>query len=148
MTTQEAKEILDDFNKMRRWLIDKTPYSEQIREAINVAIEALKEADNDFFAKAPIKRTLKCKAKIIKTNSMATKFMTLGDSKKGGKKTVFKTFLNSSFTAIKAESQPEDYTNVLFLGHDDGYGDVFKAWSDDQDNFILFFGEKGDEFND
>ena len=131
MTTEEALKVLKWYNEWSRGAEMEMPDPKQAGEAVDVAIETLKKINNNS-----------------NNDIMTTKFMTLGDSKKTGKKTVFKTLLNSSFTAIKADSQPKDYTNVLFLGHDDGYGDVFKAWRDDQDNFILYFGEKGDEFND
>ena len=124
MTTQEAVEVLEQYNKWRRGAEIEMPDPKRIGEAINVAINTLKEANN------------------------MTKFMTLGYSKKTVKKTVFKTLLDDSFKIVNASVQPENYSNVLFLGHDESYGDLFKAWNDDKNNFAIYFGEKGDEFND
>ena len=43
---------------------------------------------------------------------------------------------------------PSDFDNVLWIGHNHWYGDVFKVWSDvDPIKFNIFFGTKGDEFN-
>ena len=124
MTTQEAVEVLEQYNKWRRGAEIEMPDPKRIGEAINVAINTLKEANN------------------------MTKFMTLGYSKKTVKKTVFKTLLDDSFKIVNASVQPENYSNVLFLGHDESYGDLFKAWDDDKNGFDIYFGEKGDEFND
>lgn len=124
MTTQEAVEVLEQYNKWRRGAEIEMPDPKRIGEAINVAINTLKEANN------------------------MTKFMTLGYSKKTVKKTVFKTLLDDSFKIVNASVQPENYSNVLFLGHDESYGDLFKAWDDDKNDFAIYFGEKGDEFND
>lgn len=124
MTTQEAVEVLEQYNKWRRGAEIEMPDPKRIGEAINVAINTLKEANN------------------------MTKFMTLGYSKKTVKKTVFKTLLDDSFKIVNASVQPENYSNVLFLGHDESYGDLFKAWDDDKNYFAIYFGEKGDEFND
>lgn len=124
MTTQEAVEVLEQYNKWRRGAEIEMPDPKRIGEAINVAINTLKEANN------------------------MTKFMTLGYSKKTVKKTVFKTLLDDSFKIVDASKQPENYSNVLFLGHDESYGDLFKAWDDDKNDFAIYFGEKGDEFND
>lgn len=62
------------------------------------------------------------------------------------KKTVFTKEVNSDSIAIPTY-QPENYTNVEFIGRDDFYGNVFKAWDSDPCRFRLYFGEKGDEFN-
>ena len=65
------------------------------------------------------------------------------------KKTIFKRMVSvSGQPGVSFTSQPENYNNVMFIGHDPGYGDVFKAWDDHSSYFILYFGEKGNEFND
>lgn len=78
---------------------------------------------------------------------MKTKFMSLDEPKKEVKKTVFNHYLNEDLIPIEAENLPEHYGNVLYIGNAHGYGDVFKAWDDgEEDMFTIFFGEKGDEF--
>lgn len=42
----------------------------------------------------------------------------------------------------------EDFTEVLYLGHDSEYGDVFQAWGRTPNEFIILFGDKGDYFQD
>lgn len=61
------------------------------------------------------------------------------------KKTKFNSYLAVN-SIITCNQQPEGYDNVLFIGHDDVYGDVFKAWNNEESMFTLYFGEKGDEF--
>ena len=79
---------------------------------------------------------------------MATKFMKLNeDNNPVINKTVFSRQLWGG-RLEDADHQPEHYDNVLFLGTDGDYGDVFKAWDDEDVSFWLYFGEKGDEFND
>ena len=81
---------------------------------------------------------------------MATKFITLnGDLKTINKKTVFTKGINGDFSITNEIClQPKDWDNVLYLGHDKDYGDVFKAWDDgNEEDFVLFFGKKGDEFD-
>ena len=79
-----------------------------------------------------------------------TKYLTLDKKEKPeGKKTVFQKVLSVSQTIEDTHMTPDAYGNVLYLGNDAYYGDVFKVWDKDTDaEFILFFGEKGDEFND
>ena len=77
---------------------------------------------------------------------MATKFTSL-EEKKVVKKTEFKKVLMDS-GICDAEHTPNDWDNVKHLFFDKFFGDVFKCWDDDdEDGFTLFFGEKGDEFN-
>lgn len=69
--------------------------------------------------------------------------------KKVLRKTEFKEVVNVKGDPCKnIITDPEEWDNVLFLGNDPGYGDVFKAWDNGGNHFILYFGEKGDEFND
>ena len=80
---------------------------------------------------------------------MATKFMTLNEGKTKVEKTTSfdKQIWNGGVES--AEYTPDKFDNVLFLGNDFDYGDVFKAWDNESPNsFWIFFGEKGDEFND
>ena len=66
------------------------------------------------------------------------------------KKTVFKKALTFDFTVVDAFAVVTDYEKVEFIGHDESYGDVFKAYHDENDdnNFALFFGVKGSEFDE
>lgn len=79
-----------------------------------------------------------------------TKFMTLPQmegEKKETKKTVFKTLLAHDLTIGGTILTPFHWENVLFIGEDKKYGDVFKAWDSNAPNdYVIFFGEKGDEF--
>ena len=77
-----------------------------------------------------------------------TKFKTLQQSKPKNK-TTFDTFLvNKRRITTQAVANPTEYDNVLYIGYSQSYGDVFKAWNDnDEDNFIIYFGKKGDEFD-
>jgi len=77
-----------------------------------------------------------------------TKFINLINSTKPkNKKTVF-TKLVGRVDVIEANSSPEEFDYVAFIGSDVSYGDVFKAWQNGkEDNFYLYFGIKGDEFN-
>ena len=79
-----------------------------------------------------------------------TKFMTLNSVNKEVKnKTVFKQILTEDLNVVNIVTVPSDWDNVLYLGYDGHYGDVFKAWNDgDSCQFTLFFGTKGDEFED
>ena len=46
------------------------------------------------------------------------------------------------------EARPSDYDNVLHIGKDEEYGDVFKCWNDKwETTFVLLFGVKGNEFD-
>lgn len=77
-----------------------------------------------------------------------TKFTTLGSKPKIIKKeTIFNGYLEENKQYRDTKLTPNDFDNVLYLGHDRSYGDVFKCWDDDSDNFILYFGVKGDEFD-
>lgn len=65
------------------------------------------------------------------------------------KETRFKYFLGNLEDAPQIAYQtPKNYDNVIFIGHDSLYGDVFKCYYNDPNHFVLCFGEKGDEFDD
>ena len=70
--------------------------------------------------------------------------------KKLPKKTVFEKILYFDFTVGDAIENVAEYEKVEFIGHDESYGDVFKAYhdADDDNNFTLFFGVKGSEFDE
>ena len=69
-------------------------------------------------------------------------------NKTKGKKTIFRKIVGPD-GVVGTKSTPEDYDNVTFLWRDDDYGDVFVAWEDDDESDrVIFFGEKGDEFDD
>ena len=78
-----------------------------------------------------------------------TKFID-NTKKNNSKKTVFEKALSFDFTVDVACVDLEDYEKVEFIGHDESYGDVFKAYHDanDDNNFTLFFGVKGSEFDE
>ncbi len=81
---------------------------------------------------------------------MATKFIKMppiGDVEKESKITVFSQSLSDNFTVAPAVNQPYEYENVMFIRHDEDYGDVFIAWDDNPNDFMIFFGTAGDEFN-
>lgn len=77
-----------------------------------------------------------------------TKFINLTKKEvKTTEKTVFKKYLTESFSVGEASAGPESWENVAFIGNDALYGDVFKCWNKNENDFILYFGTKGDEFN-
>lgn len=78
-----------------------------------------------------------------------TKFSTLDRKKKEVKKTTFRYYINENLEIGASRTTPESWDNVLHIGYDRVYGDVFKVWSDhhEEDTFIIMFGEKGDEFD-
>ena len=78
-----------------------------------------------------------------------TKFID-NTKKNTSKKTVFEKALSFDFTVDVTCADVYDYEKVEFIGHDESYGDVFKAYHDENDdnNFTLFFGVKGSEFDE
>ena len=72
--------------------------------------------------------------------------MTLNSEKQEPKKTVFEKQITASFEIINKKEYPDKYKNVLHLGKDKYYGDVFKVWNDDKNDFLICFGTAGDEF--
>ena len=78
-----------------------------------------------------------------------TKFID-NTKKNNSKKTVFEKALSFDFIVDDAIADVADYEKVEFIGHDESYGDVFKAYRDanDDNNFTLFFGVKGSEFDE
>ena len=62
-------------------------------------------------------------------------------------KTVFTHIVENDLSISKSTCPPSSYDNVMHIGSDSAYGDVFKAWDDDsKGDFSLYFGTKGDEF--
>ena len=84
----------------------------------------------------------------FKNKKVMTKFID-NTKKANSKKTVFEKALSFDFIVDDACGSIYDYEKVEFIGHDESYGDVFKAYRDenDENNFTLFFGVKGDEFD-
>lgn len=78
---------------------------------------------------------------------MNTKFMSLDNNKKVVKETVFTSFINSYLKNQEAGNEPSAFKNVLHIGFDEVYKDVFKVWNDSENDFTIYFGTKGDEFN-
>ena len=64
------------------------------------------------------------------------------------KETKFLKMLEFDFSVASAvHNDPKGYDLIEFIGHDIGYGDVFKAYGSNANEFTLFFGVKGDEFD-
>ena len=85
----------------------------------------------------------------FKKQIVMTKFID-NTKKNNSKKTVFEKVLTFDFAIENAECGSDVYEKVEFIGHDESYGDVFKAYHDanDDNNFTLFFGVKGSEFDE
>lgn len=62
------------------------------------------------------------------------------------KKTVFKNVINTELEIVDTMLTPGNFDNVLHIGKDMYYGDVFKCWHSKSDVFYIFFGTAGDEF--
>ena len=80
---------------------------------------------------------------------METKFtkFTKSERFKGFKKTKFDRILITKYQILEDVTSPRNWHNVEHIGYDEKYGDVFKCWDDGEIGFTLYFGEKGDEFN-
>ena len=64
------------------------------------------------------------------------------------KETKFLKMLEFDFSVASADHNDLiEYYIIEFIGHDIDYGDVFKAYDSDPNEFTLFFGVKGDEFD-
>ena len=74
-----------------------------------------------------------------------TKFVSVEDTQKVKKETVFTHCYTSAAGWQTALSNPEKYSKVLYLGNDDDEGDMFAAYEDGY--IVIFKGLKGDEFN-
>ena len=62
------------------------------------------------------------------------------------KKTKFTKVVINSYDVEETNTSPSEYENVVHIGRDRVYGDVFIAYDDNPNNFTIFFGEAGDEF--
>jgi len=67
--------------------------------------------------------------------------------KKEAKKTVFYKIVRTDSIESRVTS-PYVCKNVMLIGRDLQYGDVFKCLGNNSDDFTLYFGEAGDEFGD
>ena len=78
-----------------------------------------------------------------------TKFkkLNLREINKGPKETKFLKCVTTNTVDDNEETFPEMYETVIYVGEDISYGDVFIAY-DSPNNFVIFFGEAGDEFKD
>ena len=56
-------------------------------------------------------------------------------------------YFNPNGNPDVAFNKPSNYKFVEYIGHDDSYGDVFKAY-DDSKYFLIYIGIKGTEFDD
>ena len=72
--------------------------------------------------------------------------MTLNGQKSKKKQTVFTHGVGDDLKIGEASFEPTDFLNVLHIGLDVTYGDVFKAWDSNENKFVIFFGTAGDEF--
>ena len=77
---------------------------------------------------------------------MKTNFTTLEPKSEIVKKTVFTHFITDKKTVCDSIRTVNGFENVLHIGCDKQYGDVFKCWND-VNEFTIYFGTKGDEFN-
>ena len=77
---------------------------------------------------------------------MKTNFMSLDGETKVVNETVFASYVGNNLEKVKTTLKPINYRNVLHIGYDKFYGDVFKCWDDDINYFTIFFGTAGDEF--
>ena len=68
--------------------------------------------------------------------------------KKSKKKTTFSKLITEDFKVIEANVAANEYDNIVHLGVDKVYGDVFIAYDSNPHDFTIFFGEAGDEFKD
>ncbi len=74
-----------------------------------------------------------------------TKYTTLSGSCRQ-RKTIFKKRVCLDSIDNVISSTPDNYDNIVYLGNDVVYGDVFKAFDNGSNNFTIFFGDKGFEF--
>ena len=72
--------------------------------------------------------------------------MTLNSQKSEKKETVFTHYVNGRLEIVEGGVEVKNFKNVLHIGCDDAYGDVFKAWDEKENQFTIAFGTKGDEF--
>ena len=73
--------------------------------------------------------------------------MVMGEQPKDIQQTVFTHMVNCYKEVEELNDKQQYWDNVLFIGHDVDYGDVFKVWDDGgENNFTICFGVKGDEF--
>ena len=75
-----------------------------------------------------------------------TTFVNKSNSKVANK-TIFTHVVDTDREVVETGMKPEAYKVVELIGIDGSYGAVFKAYDNDGDDFILFFGTVGDEFN-
>lgn len=76
-----------------------------------------------------------------------TNYLTIDEPKKISRKTVFTHRVGKS-EIVKLEYDSDiEFDNMMWLGFDHVYGDVFKVWKNDSSDFTIYFGTKGDEFN-
>lgn len=57
--------------------------------------------------------------------------------------------IDDDLKIVETDLKPISYDNILFIGNNPFYGDVFKAYDygiNDECGFTIFFGTKGDEF--
>ena len=79
---------------------------------------------------------------------MKTKFTTLEQKSEIVAETVFTHLIDRNINiSEKPIFQPRSFENVLHLGCDINYKDVFKCWDSNPNKFTIYFGTKGDEFN-
>ena len=77
-----------------------------------------------------------------------TKYLSLKESTKKKKETTFTHAVDCRLEIFETAATPDKFENALHLGKDRFYGDVFKCWNKGYENdFTIFFGEKGDEFD-
>jgi hypothetical protein len=74
-----------------------------------------------------------------------TKFVSVDDTQKEKKETIFTHFLDGEEGWVTANSTPHTFNKVLYLGKDQHHGDMFCGYDDFY--LLIYKGTKGDEFN-
>ena len=62
-----------------------------------------------------------------------------------GKKVVFEKCLNGDFKTVKPITKPKEFEKIVLIGFDSDYGNVFKADTPYNNEFILYFGRLEDK---
>ncbi len=64
----------------------------------------------------------------------------------GDRSTEFFEYLDAAKQIQTASVDPEDFEEVIHIGYEPDYGDVFICTSN-RERFTILFGKKGDEFD-
>ncbi|MDB4507346.1 hypothetical protein N9064_00490 [bacterium] len=82
---------------------------------------------------------------------MKTKLIKLSDLVEQNKAEPKKKLKGIEFTKVVGEEniytpriKPNEFQNIIHIGTDESYGDVFKAWNRDENCFCIYFGNLND----